>query len=86
MSALLTSPQDGYEILGLSSHYSTDEKEPSFDIQINWPDKQVGLAVAADFLTEGLQRGRFHMKLPFHDFKDVAVDGAFMPFETVYEL
>lgn len=86
ISALLTSPQPDYEIIGISSHYSTDEKEPSFDMQVNWPGKQAGLNVAADFLTDGLQRGRFEMKLPFQNLKDLAIDGAYLPLETVIQM
>lgn len=78
-SAYITTPHPDYEIIGLSSHYSADEKEPSLNVQINWPENQVGMRLGADFQTENLYKGHFQMKLPFQQLKNFAIDGSISP-------
>lgn len=79
----MTTPHPDYEVIGFASHYSTDEKEPSFNIQVNWPQNQLGLSIGADFLSENSQRGFIQLKLPFQELKHIALDGAYIPMETV---
>ena len=75
----MTTPNPSYAIIGLSSQYTVDEKQPSFDLKINWPEKEVGIHMAADIFREGYHRGRVYVKTPFEQLQNLAVDGSFTP-------
>ncbi|XP_057368025.1 uncharacterized protein LOC130689027 [Daphnia carinata] len=77
-SAVLTTPNPNYAVIGLSSQYVADEKQPAFDLQINWPGKQVGVNFVAD-ISEGSHGGRLQMKTPFEQLRNFTVDGSFSP-------
>lgn len=75
----MTTPNPLYAVIGLSSQYKADDKQPSFDLQINWPEKEAGIHMDADILSEGYNRGSFQVKTPFEQLRNFAVDGSFTP-------
>ena len=76
-SALLTTPHPSYAVIGITSQYTADEKQPTFDLQVNWPNKEIGINFVVDILTD--HRARFQMKTPFEQLRNFSVDGSFSP-------
>lgn len=77
VTATVTTPNPNYAVIGVSSHYVADEKQPSFDLQLNWPGKEFKTNLKLDVSTEGYSRGRFQMNTPFQQLHQFTIDGSF---------
>lgn len=60
----------------MRTQYSADERQPSLDLQIYWPQKEIGMSFIADFFNEEQHRGRFHLKTPFEELRNLTIDGS----------
>lgn len=75
---MLTTPNPNYAVIGMSSLYIADEKQPIFDLQINWPGKQIGINFIAD-VSEAFHGGQLQIKTPFEQLRNFTLDGSFPP-------
>ena len=80
VTAMFTTPHEDYEKFGFSSVYAADGQRPVFDLQVNWPAKQIGLNFEAKISKDPEMKSlaQLHILTPYPRLENVLLTGGYL--------
>lgn len=74
---LMTTPHPQYPVLGVSSVGVATSRNPSVDVNIYWPEKDLSLSMAAVYPHNGEARAKFALKTPVDRLRRIQIDAGY---------